>query len=525
MHPPTTKHSIGGVYSAVSEYVFGNMDDAGKLMGLGPYGRKGVFTGEIFDLRDGRVFVNYDWQQRFVDPSVSYDDFKARFQYFADIAYWVQREVERAVLYVVDSRYDIDSHDNLCYAGGVALNAVANNKILKQTKVKNIYMEPAAGDNGLAIGCAYYGWMEVLKRERVKHDGSTTFGIKYSSSEVADALETFEPLSDTYTQETAEEFLTLLAEYGQNEGYDQFDKVCLLRVEGIGDFELMANDTNYALVKGKVKNPTCALVISAENFVKWIFAQKYIDALAKFGQVELWNADEVNAILTVVDAVANIKQRAKNIRRYLPAEPQSPVIYQKSKDYIRKTAELLAAGKVIGWFQEGSEFGPRALGHRSILADPRNPEIRNFINREIKFREDFRPFAPSVLREDVNVYFEQERESPYMILVDQIKPEWKPKIPSVVHQDDSCRIQTVTPDWNPRYYELLQEFKKLTGVSVLVNTSFNKRGMPIVETPYETIQFFLECAIDYIVVEDYIIGKRENEVLSPNEVLQFAHSN
>ncbi len=170
-------------------------------------------------------------------------------------------------------------------------------------------------------------------------------------------------------------------------------------------------------------------------------------------------------------------------------------------------ARLLSEGKVIGWFQGGCEFGPRALGRRSILADPRRKDIREFINARIKNREDFRPFAPSVLRGDVNAYFQYDGDSPYMILVVKVRPEWREMIPAVVHQDDSCRIQTVTPEWNDRYYRLLEEFKKITGVGILLNTSFNRRGMPIVETPLQALYLFFESDLDCLILNDLIIYK------------------
>jgi carbamoyltransferase len=377
--PKTTMHSIGGMYGAASVYALFGMDDPGKLMGLAPYGRAGVYDFPIFDLRDGRVFVRYDWMDRFDRPTRSYDDFKERFQYYADFAYFVQREVERALLYVVNSRYELAPSENLAYAGGVALNAVANRRILQETKYKNIYVVPSAGDNGLAIGCAFYGWLEVLGRERVRHSGSTSFGIDYA-----------------------------------------------------------------------VERRREALAPHAEH-------------------------------LDIVE----------------------------SDDPVKVTAELLAAGNVVGWFQGGSEFGPRALGRRSILADPRQAKTRDHINREIKFREDFRPFAPSVPREEASKYFDCDYESPYMILVAPVRDEWREAIPAVVHRDGSCRIQTVTAESDARYYELLREFGRLTGVSVLLNTSFNRRGMPIVETPANAVDLFLECGLDVLVIGNFIVRKKE----------------
>ena len=179
MCPNTTQHSIGGMYLAASMYVFSGFEDPGKLMGLAPYGRPGVYDFEIFDLRDGRAFVRYDWMERFRKPGRDYEQFKRDFQYYADIAYWMQREVERAVLYVARHRHTLAPSRNLAYAGGVALNAVANRRLLTETSFENVYIQPAAGDNGLAVGCAYYGWMEVLGRERVRHTGTMSLGRSY----------------------------------------------------------------------------------------------------------------------------------------------------------------------------------------------------------------------------------------------------------------------------------------------------------------------------------------------------------
>lgn len=380
MHPGTTKHSIGGLYQAVSTYIFGGFDDSGKLMGLAPYGKPGVFTDSVFDLRDGRVFVRYDWMRKFTTPVRAYEDFKQRFQHYADIAYWIQHEVENAILYIINSRRQQWPSQNLCYAGGVALNAVANGRILSNTPFKNFYIQPAAGDNGLAIGCAYYGWLEVLKRRRVMHDGSSFFGKHYTEQRIAKAL------------------------------------------------------------------------------------QKRCDAV-----------------------------------NHLPAG-----------NHIECAADLLAAGKVVGWFQAGCEFGPRALGNRSILADPRLADKRDFINSRVKAREDFRPFAPSILGEDLEQFTQNRRDDPYMLTVVNIRSEKRHLIPSVVHNDGSARIQTVTERFNPEYYQLLQAFKRRTGLGILLNTSFNRRGMPIVETPEQALSFFLESGLEALVIGKHVIEKRTN---------------
>jgi carbamoyltransferase len=181
------------------------------------------------------------------------------------------------------------------------------------------------------------------------------------------------------------------------------------------------------------------------------------------------------------------------------------LIHYEGDGYIEEAARLIAGGKIVGWFQDESEFGPRALGRRSILADPRKKGVRDFINSEIKFREDFRPFAPSVLLEDAALYFDIECEAAYMLTVCQVRDEWREKIEDVVHKDGSCRVQTVTSDWNPKYWRLLNEFKRLTGLSVLLNTSFNGRAMPIVETPHEALGFFFRGKMDYLVIQELII--------------------
>jgi carbamoyltransferase len=377
MLPRPLMHSIGGLYLAVSTYIFSGMEDPGKLMGLAPYGRSGIHKMPMFDLQGGRVFVRYDWQQHFNEPCRDYEQFKRSFQYYADIAYWTQKEVESAILYLVTERLSLGKSRNLCYAGGVALNAVANGLIRQLPQLDDLYIQPAAGDNGIAIGCAYYGWMQVLKRERKKHDGSPFLGRSYSA----------------------------------NAGRDSISK------------------------------------LNAERYVR------------------------------------------------------------PSGDYICDTAQFLSMGKTVGWFQGGGEFGPRALGNRSILADPRRAGLRDRINSQIKKREDFRPFAPSVIREDVGLYFEFEGDSPYMTLVAPVRSEWCERLPNVVHQDGSARIQTVTESANPLYFKLLIAFRDQTGVGVLLNTSLNRRGQPIVETPTEAVELFLASALDVLVLDGCMLVK------------------
>ncbi|MNJ83366.1 Decarbamoylnovobiocin carbamoyltransferase [compost metagenome] len=376
---PTTKHSIGGFYAAISHYVFGNMDDVGKLMGLAPYGKSGEIEKEAFEFRNGSLLVKDDWKQELKMPFKDYRFFKENFQYYADVAFWAQKEVEKAVFMCFKDRLKRFPHKNVSYSGGVALNAVANAFLLNEGLVKNFYIEPAAGDNGLALGCAYYGWLEVLKKPKVKHTESTCFGKGYSPEEIEASL-----------------------------------KDC----------------------------------------------------------PEGWRVET-----------------------------------RDSNELIQITAQFLAEGKIVGWFQDHCEFGPRALGHRSILAHPGIKGLGDHINANIKFREDFRPFAPAVLPELASGYFRSGRKSPYMILVDHTKPEYADQLQNVTHVNGTARVQTVDKTWNKLFFELIQAFERETGIGVLLNTSFNKKGMPIVETPQQALALFQESALDVLVLNDVILRK------------------
>ena len=377
--PKTTKHSIGGVYGAASVYALFGMDDPGKLMGLAPFGTAGAYDFPIFDVTGGRVMVRYDWMPRFTKPTRRYEDFIRGFDHYADLAWWVQQEVERALVALVQARMAMVDTKSLVYAGGVALNAVANRRIQQECELEHFYIQPAAGDNGLALGCAYYGWLELLGKRRVLHDGGTCFGRVYADTAIVEALE------------------------------------------------------------------------AAKDDLTW----------------------------------------------------------RRHDDVVQTSAEALANGELVGWFQGGSEFGPRALGNRSILADPRAPDVKDTINRTIKFREDFRPFAPSVTEEAAQQWFDCAAPSPYMIMVAPVRPERAETIASVVHADGTCRIQTVNQAFDPRYHALLSRFGAVTGVPILLNTSFNRRGMPIVETPAEAVAMFVSCPLDLLVLGDYVVRKRD----------------
>jgi carbamoyltransferase len=188
--------------------------------------------------------------------------------------------------------------------------------------------------------------------------------------------------------------------------------------------------------------------------------------------------------------------------------------YRKLDDggLARETARLLAEGNVVGWFQGRMEFGPRALGGRSILADPRDPKMRDTLNMKIKFREGFRPFAPSVLADKASEWFDIDCDSPYMLLVAQVR-EGKRTIPSVTHVDNSARLQTVRREDSPLYYDVISEFEKLTGVPIVINTSFNVRGEPIVCTPHDAYLCFMRTNMDHLVVGPYLLEKKDQPPL------------
>ena len=173
----------------------------------------------------------------------------------------------------------------------------------------------------------------------------------------------------------------------------------------------------------------------------------------------------------------------------------------------RKAAELIAGGKIVGWFQGGSELGPRALGHRSILCDPRRKNMKDILNLKVKKRENFRPFAASVLEEKSSEYFDLDIPSPFMLLVTKVKNNKIKKIPSVVHIDGTCRIQTVNPKNNGVYYDLINNFYKITGVPLILNTSFNLAGEPIIETPTDAMKCFLKTKMDYLIINNILIKK------------------
>jgi carbamoyltransferase len=381
---------LGALYSRVSSYIFADWNKCGEVMGLAPYGRAGTIK-PLLAMKNGELSVP-EWGVEFDRPWLVERernwDASSSMRHWEDLAHQVQEDAETVLLQRAIWLRETTGAKNLCMAGGVALNCVANGRIAREAGFENVWIQPAAGDDGVAVGCAYYGHLAVQKNPRsfVMNDACT--GVAYDD--------------------------------------------------------------------------------------------KRVDAAVNRNKVRL---------------------QAKA---------------RRSDDICRETARLLADGNVFGWFQGGSEFGPRALGNRSILADPRRADMKDKLNKRVKHRQAFRPFAPVVLAERAHEIFEEHRESPFMLLAERVRPHWRDKIPAVVHVDGTARVQTVRQDQNERLYRLLKEFDAITGVPVLVNTSFNVKGEPIVETPEDAIHCFLTTGMDYLVLHDFLMAKTPgHRVLAP----------
>jgi carbamoyltransferase len=414
-------HSLGLLYSAFTYYTGFKVNSGEyKLMGLAPYGEPkyvNLILEHLVDLKpDGTFRLNMAYfnyatgltmtNQKFADlfgaPRRSPESQLS--QRDMDIAASIQAVTEEVVLRLGNTVCAELATDNLCLAGGVALNCVANGRLLRESKAKNIWIQPAAGDAGGAIGAALSVWYEYLHNERYPQQ--------------PDAMQ------------------------------------------------------------GSYLGPR-------------------------------FSRDEIETDLTT-----NLDKPA--VYDYFP-----------DPDLFDQVAKLLAAGNVVGWFQGRMEFGPRALGGRSIIGDPRNPAMQSVMNLKIKYRESFRPFAPSVLAENVNQYFDLDQASPYMLIVADVQKKLRipltaeqqqlfgierlniprSQLPAITHVDNSARIQTVHAETNPRYYQLLQHFEQLTGCAVLVNTSFNVRGEPIVCTPGDAYRCFMRTEMDYLIIENFVLAK------------------
>ncbi|MGO9672649.1 MAG: carbamoyltransferase [Methylocella sp.] len=413
-------HSLGLLYSAFTYYTGFKVNSGEyKVMGLAPYGEPKfakLILEHLIDVKDDGSFrLNQHYFGYCTGLTMTNARFDAVFggpprrasepleQRHMDLAASVQAVTEEVVLRLTRSLSSESGQRNLCLAGGVALNCVANGKILRDGKFDEIFIQPAAGDAGGALGAALAVYFEENQ------------GVAVKSAKRPDSM------------------------------------------------------------RGAYLGPS--------------YAQAEIETRLR----------AAGAVFTVVD----------------------------DAQLIEKTAAALAAGQAVGWHQGRMEFGPRALGNRSILGDPRSPTMQKALNLKVKYRESFRPFAPSVLREKVADWFDLDADSPYMLLVAPVKSErcrkmsadelalfgidklnvQRSDIPAVTHVDYSARVQTVHVETNPRYHELITRFEALTGCPVLINTSFNVRGEPIVNTPEDAFRCFMGSEIEYLAVGNCVLVK------------------
>jgi carbamoyltransferase len=421
-------HSLGLLYSAFTYYCGFKVNSGEyKLMGLAPYGIPGsgnvekfksIISDKLVDVKaDGSLLLNMQYFNYATGLTMVVDSAWLKLfgiprrreeseisQPYMDLALAIQQVTDEIVLKLAGTAKALTHSRNLVMAGGVALNCVSNGKIYESGLFENIWIQPAAGDAGGAIGAALAAWYQYFGNQR--------------KPEIPD------------------------------------------------------------MMNGSYLGPS--------------FDAKEIDKLIrKFSLKATWfnNFDEMAS----------------------------------------KVASLLNDGKIIGWFQGRMEFGPRALGNRSILGDARNPEMQKKMNLKIKYRESFRPFAPAILEDDTAEYCEYNAVSPYMLLVMPIHTKRRNKlpenynntglssrlyfkrsdVPAITHIDFSARVQTVSKKTNERFYKLLDEFKKLTGYGILINTSFNVRGEPIVCSPEDAIRCFMNTEIDYLAMDNYLFSKEE----------------
>ena len=384
-------NSLGIFYAALTQFLgYEANADEYKVMGLASYGqpRCADTVAAMVRFQNGQLLNDNSWfafhtggancySQRFVEefgaPCSGEDHVDA--EPYRDLAASGQKVLENVLLDVASWSRNETGEDNLCMAGGVALNAVANGHIRERQIFRNIWVQPAASDAGCSLGIPFYIWHERLGNPRGFVMEHAYWGPEYPESDMQQA----------------------------------------------------------------------------------------------------------------------IRSRGLESRRV--------------DDVERQTARLLSEGQVIGWYQGRMEWGPRALGNRSILADPRRTEMKDVINRKIKFREPYRPFAPSVLEEDAADYFHCSGVSPYMTFVCRVRDERKDQLPAVTHVDGTARLQTVSRRHNPRFWTLISEFKALTGLPIVLNTSFNVKGEPIVCTPDDAVRCFMKTDIDYLVVGNIICSR------------------
>jgi len=387
-------NSLGVLYTAITDYLgFARASDEYKVMGLASYGepefaqdfrwivRRGLLGQYHIDMSwlqchylpgSRRGYMSHKFIKRFGPPRKRDEPIEARHR---NIAASLQTVLEETVLYTAESVHNATGQSRLCLAGGVALNCSMNGRLLREGPFEEIFVQPAAGDDGIAIGAAFQKYYALAGKPR--------------------------------------------------------------------EFEM---------------------------------------------QHAYWGPEFSN------NAIKHFLDLAK-----LP--------YESPANVVERTADLLAEGKIVGWYQGRMEFGPRALGSRSILADPTRADMKDLINKYVKHREEFRPFAPSCLEERATEYFEGCTKSPFMLFVYRVKPEMRERVPAITHVDGTARVQTVNKVSNPRFYAVIEAFEKRRGVPMVLNTSFNVMGEPIVHTPADAVRCFYSTGMDALVMGDHVLLK------------------
>ena len=468
-------HSTGIVYTATTQFLgFPHYGDEGKVMGLAPYGRpryieafrniirtapNGKFKLDLDYFRHAAEGVDMSWDQGSPVIGKIYSDAYARTFGPArepgapltdrerDIAASLQLRLEEVAFHVLNHLHEETGLTDLGLSGGVAYNSVMNGKILLKTPFRRVFVQPAAGDSGTAVGVCY----EILSR--VGHDVTQSVRLRTDPKESVRGIEAHGPQTITHPSRVARPGTS------HRLRYDEKQSVGLLPNEARGT----------------------ARIIEAHG-------------------------PQTNSLRYVMEgAYTGPEFSSEEICAELDASTLQYETYT-DEDVTKRAARDIADGLVVGWFQGRMEFGPRALGNRSIVVDPRRAEMKEMLNERIKKREPFRPFAPSILEERTAEYFEQDHPAPTMLMVYQVRPERRAEIPAVTHVDGSGRLQTVSREVNPRYYQLISDFDELTGVPVVLNTSFNENE-PIVCTPRHAIDCFLKTQMDVLYLGNHAVRR------------------
>ena len=540
-------HSLGLLYSAFTYYLGFKVNSGEyKVMGLAPYGEPKfveIIKTHLIDIKpDGSFSLNMKYFSYTYGLKMTNAKFDSLFhaqrspeskleQVHMDIAASLQVVTEEIMIALARTTARLSGSRNLVLSGGVALNCVGNGKIyqqlIKEEKLlDHIWIQPASGDAGSAVGCGLgYYYMEC------KHSRIVDSVLGEHSH---DCQNVSEPTKDSrsFTQ-NAENVFCSQADRRQ----DFCDKNGALQGEARELPKAVMTEAEPKQSPFLAKKPTPKIspnnskILELESGFFEPHAEIRLDGLSHKCGDEIHDSSP-KAELPLQDSMQGSYLGLSYSNDEVQATLDSlNAIYEKHNfDAIKTlTAETLAQGKVVGWHQGRCEFGPRALGARSILGDPRNTTMQKTMNLKIKYRESFRPFAPSVLDFAINEWFECDYISPYMLLVAPVKREkcypltkeqkelfgidklnvHRSEIPSVTHIDYSARIQSVHKETNPRYYALIEEFYKLSGVPVLVNTSFNVRGEPMVCSPYDSYACFMGTEMDMLVIEDFILYKEK----------------